>query len=176
VAGELDGTHWTWDSNFSTSRQLALVRFHLKKETTIKYYSKRNFQFRSWLAFDIRDRIHCCTVLQIQFKAMDVSAGDTKSDTVYARCALNSLKQYAMMRHILFKLEYLQYLPSRWQCKEMEAATRIFLCSGESLFKLAKTLGSQWSLSYFRNWTRDHSTISQHWSSRRDLAFATIYR
>ena len=74
------------------------------------------------------------------------------------------------MRHILFKLEYLFSKSSMMQRWEMKAAMRIFLCSERSLSKRVKT--GQCFSSHFR----DHSTTSQHWSSHRDLALATMYR
>ena len=52
---------------------------------------------------------------------------NTKSDTACSRCAVDNLKQYAMMRHILFKLEYLFNKSSTTQGWKMEAATWIFL-------------------------------------------------
>ena len=71
-----------------------------------------NFLISAWYSWE---NARCCTVLQIQFKTIDISTGDTKVDTACSWCALDNLKQYAMLRHILFKLEYL--FSRRW-CKD----------------------------------------------------------
>ena len=91
-----------------------------------------------------------------------------------SRCALDNRKQYAMMRHILFKLEYLFSKSSTMQGWEMETATRIFFCSGRSLSKRVKTLGGQCFSSHFRNSGPFHHLSALIKS--RDLALATTYQ
>jgi len=160
LRGELDGTHWTRDLNFLTSRQLALVRFHLRMEIATKYHWK-HLQFRSWLALDIRNRTlavapFCKNNLK---QKVDVSMGDTKVDIVCSRWSLDNLKQYAMMWHILFKLEYLFSKSSMMQGWKVEAATRIFLREDHCL-----NAGRHWAASVLPILEiQSHSTTSQHY-------------
>ena len=55
---------------------------------------------------DIRDKM-LAVVLKYNLNLVDVSMGDTKVDILCSRWVLDNLKQYAMMRHILFKLKHL---------------------------------------------------------------------
>jgi len=65
-----------------------------------------------------------------------------------------------MMRHILFKLEYLFSKSSMMQGLKVEAVARIFLCSGRSYLNA----GKHWAASVLHPILeiRGHYTTSQH--------------
>jgi len=106
----------------------------------------------------------------MHFKAIDVSTGDTKVDTMCSRWALDNFKQYVMMWHILPKLEYLFSKSSMMQGKWKRLR-------GFSFVREDHCLNAE------RHWAvvlhpileiRGHSTTSQHWLCHRDLTLATI--
>jgi len=111
----------------------------------------------------------CALAPLCKFKAVDVSTGVMKSDTVCSRYALNNLKQY----DAAFYLNWNTYLASRW-CKDGKWKW----LRGFSFVREDYCLHAwwHWAASVFHPILeiRGHSTTSQHWSSYRNLAFATM--